>query len=182
MFNLSTKEVVSSIENASLVKLNGILYQEYKNFFGKTFKLPDISEKKFTALEFQEHLPRKKLDQNETFIKQLRIFFMNSRITEALENKFDTDLKFKSVDIWQDYQDYYFAPHTDDERIKLALQLYIGDNDVGTSLFDDKDNVIKTFEFSNNNGYALLNNNFSRHGTSGRVTKGTRTSIYVRYT
>jgi hypothetical protein len=181
MFNLSTQEVVLSIKNASLVNLNGILYQEYKNFFGKNFKLPDISDKKFSKLEFQEHLPRSTLDQNEVFMKKLRIFFMNSSITEALQEKFNTNLSFKSVDIWQDHPGYYFAPHTDDERIKLALQLYIGDNDVGTSLFDDKDNVIKTFEFSNNHGYALLNNSFSRHGTSGRVNKGTRTSIYVRY-
>ena len=34
MFNLSTQEVVLSIENAPLVKLNGLVYQEYNNFFG----------------------------------------------------------------------------------------------------------------------------------------------------
>ena len=37
MFNLSTQEVVLSIKNASLVHLNGILYQEYENFFGKNY-------------------------------------------------------------------------------------------------------------------------------------------------
>jgi len=182
MSNLSTQEVVLSIQKEPLVNLNGIFFQEYKDFFGKNFQLPDISDKKFNKLEFQEHLPRKILDQHEVFMKKIRIFFMNSSITEALEEKFNTNLSFKSVDIWQDYPGYYFAPHTDDKRIKLALQIYIGENDVGTSLFDDNDNTIKTFEFSNNSGYALLNNSFSRHGTSGHVNKGTRTSIYVRYT
>ena len=36
MFNLSTKEVVSSIEKTPLVKLNRHVYQEFSNFFGNT--------------------------------------------------------------------------------------------------------------------------------------------------
>ena len=35
MFNLSTQDVVLSIENAPLVNLNGMFYQEYQDFFGK---------------------------------------------------------------------------------------------------------------------------------------------------
>ena len=35
MFNLSTQDVVLSIEKEPLEKLNGIFYQEYNNFFGK---------------------------------------------------------------------------------------------------------------------------------------------------
>ena len=35
MFNLSTQDVVLSIENAPLVNLNGKYYQEYRDFFGK---------------------------------------------------------------------------------------------------------------------------------------------------
>ena len=35
MFNLSTQEVVLSIKNSTLVNLEGLLYQEYTNFFGK---------------------------------------------------------------------------------------------------------------------------------------------------
>ena len=182
MFNLSTQDVVQSIEKSPLVKLNGILYQEYDNFFGKNFHLPDMTVKKFQKLEFQEHLPRRTLNHHDIDLKRIKIFFMKSSITEALRKKFNTDLNFESVDVWQDSVGYGFAPHTDDERIKLALQIYVGDNTVGTSLFDSEDNVIKTFEFKHNSGYALFNNKYSRHGTSGRVNNHTRTSIYVRYT
>ena len=56
MFNLSTQDVVLSIENASLVNLNGIYFQEYENFFGNNFSLPDISHSKFRKLEMQEDL------------------------------------------------------------------------------------------------------------------------------
>ena len=69
---------------------------------------------------------------------------MQTPITKALEKKFNTDLTFDSVDIWQDKPGYYLGPHTDDLRIKLALQFYLGnDNNVGTSLFDKDDNVLK---------------------------------------
>ena len=37
MFNLSTQEVVLSIENTPLVNLDGKYFQEYQNFFGNNF-------------------------------------------------------------------------------------------------------------------------------------------------
>ena len=182
MFNLSTQDVVSSIEKAPLVNLDGLLYQEYDNFFGNTFDFPDMSGKKFDRLEMQEDFPRTVLTMDDVLKKELHIFFMNKKITTALSKKFKSDLKFSSVDVWQDFVGYYLPPHVDDKRIKLALQIYIGEHEVGTSLYNGNDDTIKTFEFANNCGYALLNNAYSRHGTSGHVNNGTRTSIYVRYT
>ena len=45
---------------------------------------------------------------------------------------------------------------------------------------DNKENIVKTFEFNFNWGYALLNNDVSMHGTASKVQE-TRNSIYVRY-
>ena len=39
MFNLSTQEVVLSIEKAPLKVVRGIIYQEYPNFFGNNYEL-----------------------------------------------------------------------------------------------------------------------------------------------
>ena len=39
MFNLSTQDVVLSIENAPLVNLDGLVYQEYNKFFGNSYKI-----------------------------------------------------------------------------------------------------------------------------------------------
>ncbi len=181
MFNLSTQDVVLSIENAPLVNLDGIYFQEYENFFGNNFSLPDIEESKFVKLEMQEDFPRKVLDPNDILKKKLQIFFMNKRITNALAKKFELELKFEYVDVWQDLPGYYLPPHTDNERIKLALQIYMGEHDVGTSLFDTNDKLLKTFKFVHNSGYALYNNSVSRHGTSGTATQNKRTSVYVRY-
>ena len=183
MFNLSTQDVVLSIEKEPLEKLNGIFYQEYNNFFGKELldELKNLKNCNWVALERQEDKARSKADDKDEIVKKLRIFFMNSLITKALEKKFSTDLEFSSVDIWQDRPGYFLVPHTDDSRVKLALQIYLGDDNVGTSLYDDKNYCIKTFPFKCNCGYALLNNKESMHGTEGKVTKGIRTSLYVRY-
>ena len=105
---------------------------------------------------------------------------MNKNITNALATKFNTYLKFESVDIWVDNKDYSLTPHVDDSRIKLALQIYLGDNNKGTSLYNE-DNIVKTFEYKFNSGYALLNNAKSLHGIDGNIDKDGRISLYARY-
>jgi hypothetical protein len=183
MFNLSTQDVVQSIKKAPLVNLNGIFYQEYHDFFGKSMldQLTNLENFDYTHLERQEHTQRQKISYHGEIIKRLKIFFMHTSITDALESKFKTTLSFTSVDIWRDGVGYKLLPHTDDHSIKLALQIYLGDNNVGTSLYDSKDNIIKSFEYRTNSGYALLNTKLSRHGTTADVTHGNRISIYVRY-
>ena len=183
MFNLSTQDVVLSIENAPLVNLDGMFYQEYQDFFGKEMldQIQNPGKLNLVPLEQQEENSRSRVDEKDEIIKKLKILFMHRPITEALEKKFNTDLKFASVDIWQDEIGYYIGPHIDDPRIKLAVQIYLGDDNTGTSLFDGDNNAIKTFQYKINTGYALLNTKDSRHGPAGEVTKGTRKSVYVRY-
>ena len=180
MFNLSTQEVVLSIENAPLVNLNGKYFQEYKNFFGNNFDFPNISGSKFTPLENQEQFPRQVLDPTDIVSKKLQIFFMNSNITNAFSKKYGIDLKFRSIDVWEDLPGYCLDPHTDNESIKVAVQIYLSDNDQGTTLYDEDGTSVHTFPFILNNGYSLLNNEHSLHGVSTVKNKG-RKSLYVRY-
>ena len=144
-------------------------------------ELVNLENLNFVKLEKQFDRPRHRVDYNDNIMKKLKIFFMHSKITNVLAKKFNTELQFDSVDIWQDKPGYYLEPHTDDPRIKLALQIYLGDNNVGTSLFDKDNNVLKTFEYKLNSGYALLNTSDSLHGTTTKVESGLRNSMYVRY-
>ena len=185
MLHLSTQDVVSSIEKSPLMVKQGIVYQEYQNFFGNNIskEIKDIEKMEMVKLEKQHHKPRNRIDYSETLMKQLKIFFSNSRITKALETKFNMPLQFESVDIWLDSAGYSLFPHTDDQSIKLALQIYLGTGtNVGTSLFDGDNNVINTFRYRFDSGYALLNNAVSLHGTEGTVAENNpRRSLYVRY-
>jgi hypothetical protein len=180
MFNLSTQEVVLSIEKTPVIKEKHFVYQHYYNFFGNLQELElDIDNLNFDRLENQENYHRKRLSYNEKLSKQLHIFFMNSKITNALIKKFNTDLRFKSVDIWTDNKGYYIPPHIDDSGIKLALQIYLSEDNIGTSLYN-KDKKIKTFTFEPNSGYALLNTKNSFHGVD-KIEKEGRISLYARY-
>ena len=180
MFNLSTQEVVLSIEKSPLKIVRGTIYQEYRDFFGKEFSFPTLENKSFVKLEFQEHRPRARLDYSDELMKKIKVFFMNSNITRALENKFNTELQFSSADLWIDNAGYRNSAHTDDNRIKLSLQIYLSNNNQGTSLYDKEGNVRYTFPFKFNHGYALLNNVYSDHGVE-KIENDGRTSLYVRY-
>jgi hypothetical protein len=181
MFNLSTQEVVSSIEKTPIIRKGDFVYQHYQNFFGKTdLSLSKTSDVSFEKLKGQEKLPRRYLSYKEKKAKQLAVFFMNSNITEALQDKFSTDLKFSSVDYWIDDKDYFLPPHVDNDTIKLSLQIYIGEGHPGTVLFDN-DKRVHTFTFENNSGYAMLLNSKTFHGLEYPVKQDGRKSIYVRY-
>ena len=100
MFNLSTQEVVLSIEKTPVIKEKQFVYQHYHNFFGNLQELElDIGNLNFDSLEDQEKFPRKRLSYNEKLSKQLHIFFMNSKITNALAKKFNTDLSIASSSV-----------------------------------------------------------------------------------
>ena len=183
MFNLSTQEVVLSIEKTPVIKEKQFVYQHYHNFFGNLQELKlDIGNLNFDRLENQENYPRKRLSYNEKLSKQLHIFFMNSKITNALAKKFNIDLRFKSVDIWIDNKNYELLPHIDNDSIKLALQIYLGNNHPGTSLYQNKDDKTSfyTFKFKENHGYAMLLNDKTFHGVD-KIEKDGRISLYARY-
>ena len=85
MFNLSTQDVVLSIENAPLVNLDGLIYQEYDNFFGNNYELSFDNNKNFEKLDKQKgeiNFQRVKLKDDDMDIKKLKVFFMNSKISD----------------------------------------------------------------------------------------------------
>jgi len=202
MYNSSVDFVVKSIQKTPLVNLNGLIYQEYQDFFDDTWLEKLKIDTKFIKLEKltnQENKKRARVHYEEKISKELNILFRNNKITNCLEDIFMTKLKPNSSDIWIDYPGYSFKPHTDDPSIKLALQIYVGEgNHPGTTLFSSPDliklkgnniaiaetisdnNKIHEIKYKKNKGYGLLNNEMSCHGVSP-VTEGERISVYARY-
>ena len=180
MFNLSTQEVGLSIQNSPFVNLKGLIYQEYNNFFGKNFTFHFDNKKNFKKLENQTHLNRVKLSDKDLDLKKIKIFFMNTNITNALAKKFNTNLQFESIDLWIDGKGYKLESHVADSRIKLHVQVYLSDNNKGTTLYSKAGKKLYTFPFQTNFGYALLNNEYSYHGVD-EIEHDGRTSLYVRY-
>ncbi len=179
--------LVQSIQNSMVNEKNGTYYQKFIRFFPGDFlkKLVTMStHTKLVKLEHQEHRPRLRVDYDEMISRELNLLFKSSKITEALSKKFNVTLEPGTADIWLDYSGYNLSPHRDDARVKLALQIYFGSGEnPGTVLFDQEHDpqIIETFEYKVNMGYALLNNDKSWHGTDGTVTNNVRKSVYIRY-
>lgn len=199
MHNASVDFVVKSIQKSPLVNLNGLLYQEYEDFFDDFLVNKIMNEYKmseFDKLETQEHKPRRKLSYQSKLGKELKIFFSNVKIKNALEKIYSTELKFSSCDVWQDGQAYFLTPHTDNKSIKLSLQIYLGENvaegtkffsqlvskivEVGVWKQDYLQHEVKEIHYKKNCGYSLLNNQQSWHGVAPNHVDN-RLSVYVRY-
>ena len=83
MFNLSTQEVVLSIEKTSVIEEKQFVYQHYHNFFGNLQELElDIGNLNFDSLENQENYLRKRLSYKEKLSKCLK----SKRIAEKEVN------------------------------------------------------------------------------------------------
>jgi hypothetical protein len=199
MYNDSVDFVVKSIQKTPLVNLNGLIYQEYQDFFDDFLVNKIVNEYKMTEfdkLESQEHKSRTKLSYQSKLSKELKILFSNVKIKNALEKTYSTELKFSSFDLWQDGKGYFLEPHTDNQRIKLALQIYLGENvAAGTKFFsklvsnitevgvwkeDYLQHEAKEIHYKKNCGYSLLNNEQSWHGVAFNHVDN-RLSAYVRY-
>jgi hypothetical protein len=127
MLNSSIKFVVRSIEKAQVVNLNGILYQQFNNFFDhETMEMLSFDKHSVSVGKFvlQEHKPRFAVNHDEKIYKHMTIMFRHQSIKEVLENKFDVKLKSSSVDIWYDGPGYRLVPHTDFHDIQLSLQIF----------------------------------------------------------
>lgn len=190
MHNDSVDFVVKSIQKTPLVNLNGLIYQEYQDFFDDVWleKLSiDLEKLKLTTLEKQEELEksfRKRVDYSEKISKELNIFFKNKKITNCLQDIFNMTLTTDTSDIWIDYPGYYLIPHVDDNRIKLGIQIYIGDQQQpGTSFYGSRNlsNKVHEIVYKRNKGYALLNNDKSWHAVQPEIVDGQRRSVYIRY-
>jgi len=187
MYNSSVDFVVKSIQKTPLVNLNGLIYQEYQDFFDDVWleKLNfDFNDIKTDKLEKQENEQRFKVMYSENISKELNMFFKKTKITKALEEKFNLSLNPGITDIWFDFFGYQLTPHVDNPSIKLALQIYLGDQEQpGTAFYDATENHKKIHQvlYKKNNGYSLLNNDKSWHSLDSAVRTGFRKSIYVRY-
>lgn len=187
MHNDSVDYVVKSIQKAPLVNLNGIIYQEYEDFFDEdilnllSFEANEVELKKF-ALQHDRN--RMAVSHDNKVMKHITIFFRNQKIKKTIEQLVGFKLGVASADIWFDGYDYKLEPHTDFTTIQLSLQIYLGgEKNKGTCLFDHDGKILKTFPYKKNCGYSLLNNEDSLHGTEPSTfqVNNLRKSIYVRW-
>lgn len=96
--------------------------------------------------EKQEHLPRRKIS-----------WLLDSPI-ETTHNWFAqcsmfAHLNFMGVTLWKDDTDFWMNEHLDNDRVKVAIQIYLDNRNSPGTQFGDR--MIK---YGRNRGYIMYNN------------------------
>jgi hypothetical protein len=119
--------------------------------------------------EMQEHLPRKKISWLlDSPIETIHNWFANLPLFEHLD--------FMGVTMWKDDVDFKMGQHLDNDRVRVAVQVYLDNRKSPGTQFGDR-----TIEYGRNRGYIMYNNPTMIHGVPDQTPHEGRLSIYALY-
>jgi len=134
----------------------------------------------WNTVHLQEKFPRKAIPwKPESVVEEVYSVFR--ALEQEISVIFSTQLKFQSVNFWQDSPGYTIDPHLDNNRISVAVQVYINEADplLGTEMYKDG-NVFYKLPWISNTGYILNNTPDSIHGMQTAGTTS-RQHVYAIY-
>lgn len=119
--------------------------------------------------EMQENLPRKKIN-----------WLLDSPV-ETVHNYFQSlpmfsHLYFMGVTLWNDSSDFYMEEHVDNDRVKIAIQIYLDDRNSPGTQFGER-----IISYGRNRGYILYNNPKIPHCVPKQIPHEGRLSVYALY-
>ena len=142
----------------------------------------DISTIEMLSREALESLPYTKQEWQEDWKRKLLIPLPGSVFESiALEYNSKRELIGKAVGLditqidtrfWLDYEGFKCARHFDNEGVDYVMQIFLSDapEQLGT-VFYNKEEVRKAFDFDRNSGYIMFNNTKQLHGMENEVPK-----------
>ena len=135
-------------------------------------------------LTLQEHQPRKVL--------KLHVFddinSHNLKLLSEINEHLGSNYKNIFADLWCDTLGYESGIHLDNEQIVVSMQCYLGEaSSLGTCFYtkvsEDNFQIRKEFNFIENTGYLMINNDNQWHGMTKDIPDGkNRLSVYFRIT
>ena len=169
--NLKNRCSQQAIDSARLVKTD---VWTVKNFFEPAL-LEDIltrveTETDWHKQQLQENYPRRALSSTPNgLVDNIRCMLNDLDFSRF-------GLTFSFVTIWKDSAGYTIAQHTDNSRVKGAMQIYLNDipQNLGT-WFEEIE-----MPFIKNTGYIMNNTTKPKHGMKNMVpVDTTRYSLYA---
>jgi hypothetical protein len=154
----------------------------------------------YQPMEWQEYLPRRKLSKLPGSVL--------SQIDEHINTQKDTigkainqTIEHIGTTFWFDQEGFTMGAHIDNPGVGKVMQIYLSDcEDAGTVFYDVSDDEIiikddaqkwhydgphpplkirKAFDFTENNGYIMINNQLQLHGVPHKLgKKQKRLSVY----
>lgn len=130
------------------------------------------SQTDWQHLDLQEHTPRRSLAWKDDGL----LDYVWGLINQLDFSRFG--LRFVTVSLWKDQHPYFIAEHTDNDRVRAAMQIYLNDGprNLGTWFGDIE------IPYISNTGYIMDNRGALPHGMKTVVPPGfTRYSIYALF-
>lgn len=84
--------------------------------------------------------------------------------------------KFMGVTLWKDHNNFFMGSHLDNERVKVAVQIYLDNRKSPGTEFGDR-----LIGYGRNRGYIMYNNKNMWHGVPKQIPHEGRLSVYALY-
>jgi len=182
LINSNVNAFRESLVNRKDIGLNYVyvLSNIFTNDMIEKIKQEFDSNTTWNNVHLQENFPRKAIPwKPDSVIEEVYMVFQS--LEKEVSNIFSRQLKFQSVNFWQDSTGYTINPHIDNDRISVAIQVYINDADpmLGTEMHKNG-NVFYKLLWQSNTGYILNNIPESIHSMLTPANT-LRQHIYVIY-
>ena len=119
--------------------------------------------------EMQENLPRRKISWLlDSPIETTHNYFANLKMFSHLH--------FMGITLWKDEEDFWMSSHLDNDRVKVAIQIYLDDRNSPGTQFGDR--LVK---YGRNRGYIMYNSPDMLHGVPEQIPHEGRLSVYALY-
>jgi len=128
----------------------------------------------------QPNVPWQSQEMQENLLRK-KISWLSDSPIEAAHNYFNNlpmfaHLDFMGISLWKDDKDFWMAPHIDNDRVKVAIQIYLDDQNSPGTQFPDR-----LIEYGRNRGYIMYNNSDMIHGVPKQIPHEGRLSVYALY-
>ena len=125
--------------------------------------------------------------KNNNVLGEIVKYFLDYNVVNFFENKHNLKLKdsYLRVELVGDKKGSFLEPHTDIEEKIISLLIYLNDTNedgvIGTSLYDNDHNYIKTVPYIDNTGFYFLPGKDTWHGLESVNVKEIRKVIMINY-
>ena len=128
--------------------------------------------------------------QNDKFFPELTkvINFLQKKDTvEKIASKLKKDLSkaYVRLEIIGDKKGFWLKPHKDISEKLMTMMIwanpYNESNNLGTDLYDNNFNIVKTIKYIHNNGYFFSSGSDTWHGLELKEIKKERRCIQINY-
>ena len=149
-----------------IIEVENFLPDELVDQLVEFSQRPDVP---WELQEMQEHLPRKKISwQLDSPIETTHNYFKSLPLFKHLS--------FMGATLWKDDVNFYMTEHVDNDRVKIAIQIYLDNRNSPGTQFGER--LVK---YGRNRGYIMYNDSTMLHKVPKQIPHEGRLSIYALY-